>query len=315
MAINDPILATQYNTTRSKVDAVLGAIQLTQGYGATLSSSDVKGPSAGTSPADKITDLQWDNLRTDITKAYKHQTGLTPTITDIYAGLSIQWAHALQYDTLSDTIVTNKDTVYTGATVGSYVAQVDVLTSTSKTLTQGTWGTIAPYARLSAFTVSWPTTAEARQFFNTGGYFKLSLTTTGSGPHNSKNSNWISMISTINSHADNYIDSVRYRSAVNGTAWGLVNVYTSGSNPYSENYASLTITYVNDRTYTVALVLADLDQGDQQNLNLGGLPGVVVDEPITIDVIANVTYRVSKDQIVASIPSIPISNWTISSTI
>jgi hypothetical protein len=314
MAINDPILATQYNTTRSKIDAVLGAVQLNQGYGAALSSSNVKGPSAGTSPADTITDVQWDNLRTDITKAYKHQTGLTPTITDIYAGLSIQWAHALQYDTLSDTIITNKDTVYTGATVGSYVAQVDVLTSTSRTLTQSTWGTTSTtYARLSAFTVSWPTTAEARQFFNTGGYFKLSLTTSGTST-NTKTNNWISMISTINSHADNYVDYVRYRLAA-GMGSGSLTISTSGSNPYSENYATLTITYVDDKTFTVALVLADLDQGDQQNGNLGGLPGVVVDEPITVDVIANVTYRVSKDQIVASIPSIPISNWTISNTL
>jgi hypothetical protein len=314
MAINDPILATQYNTTRSKIDAVLGAVQLNQGYGAALSSSSVKGPSAGTSPADTITDVQWDNLRTDITKAYKHQTGLTPTITDIYAGLSIQWAHALQYDTLSDTITTNKDTVYTGATVGSYVAQVDVLTSTSRTLTQSTWGTTSTtYARLSAFTVSWPTTAEARQFFNTGGYFKLSLTTSGTST-NTKTDNWISMISTINSHADNYVDYVRYRLAA-GMGSGSLTISTSGSNPYSENYATLTITYVDDKTFTVALVLADLDQGDQQNGNLGGLPGVVVDEPITVNVIANVTYRVSKDQIVASIPSIPISNWTISNTL
>jgi hypothetical protein len=314
MAINDPILATQYNTTRSKIDAVLGAVQLNQGYGAALSSSSVKGPSAGTSPADTITDVQWDNLRTDITKAYKHQTGLTPTITDIYAGLSIQWAHALQYDTLSDTIITNKDTVYTGATVGSYVAQVDVLTSTSRTLTQSTWGTTSTtYARLSAFTVSWPTTAEARQFFNTGGYFKLSLTTSGTST-NTKTDNWISMISTINSHADNYVDYVRYRLAA-GMGSGSLTISTSGSNPYSENYATLTITYVDDKTFTVALVLADLDQGDQQNGNLGGLPGVVVDEPITVNVIANVTYRVSKDQIVASIPTIPIPNWTISNTL
>jgi hypothetical protein len=259
--------------------------------------------------------VQWDNLRTDITKAYKHQTGLTPTITDIYAGLSIQWAHALQYDTLSDTITTNKDTVYTGATVGSYVAQVDVLTSTSRTLTQSTWGTTSTtYARLSAFTVSWPTTAEARQFFNTGGYFKLSLTTSGTST-NTKTDNWISMIETgINSHADNYVDYVRYRLAA-GMGSGSLIVSTSGGNPYSENYATLTLTYVDDKTFTVALVLADLDQGDQQNGNLGGLPGVVVDEPITVDVIANVTYRVSKDQIVASIPSIPISNWTISNTL
>lgn len=317
MAVNDPILASQYNTTRGKVAQVLGTAQADRGYGVAVSSSDLVLDANSQYPV--IDDSHWDNLRADIEKSYKHQFGETPTITDIYQGLTIQWAHALQYDTLADTILANKDTVYTGATGGSFTAQVNNLQSASQTLSSG-WGRgvdAKTFARLNTFTVSWGNEAIARQFFNTGGQFRLALTTSTAGPYfeNTKPDQWLDMITALNISSAVLIDATKYRTAAAGgtSSW---NVTATGGNPYSENYASLTINYVNAYTFNVACTFADIDSGDLQGIGRPdlGFPDVVVDETIPFDTYAAIAYRVSVDQIAASPPITTVPAWVTSGT-
>jgi len=80
VSIGDTITAAQYNGLQSRIDQVFGVGADEFGYGQTLSSSQV------TAVTDTVTAAQMDNLRSDMNKAYKHQTGNDLTIRDIAVG-------------------------------------------------------------------------------------------------------------------------------------------------------------------------------------------------------------------------------------
>ena len=68
---NAPITANDYNTVQSRINTIMNT-----DYGQSLLSGQV-------SVGEIVTDDQLDNLRIDITKAYTHQQGTGPTITDV----------------------------------------------------------------------------------------------------------------------------------------------------------------------------------------------------------------------------------------
>ena len=92
---NATITANDYNTVQSRINTIMFT-----DYGQTLLSGQV-------SVGDIVTDDQLDNLRTDITKAYTHQQGSGPTITDVDVGDTILAAHLNQYATVMTTVESN----------------------------------------------------------------------------------------------------------------------------------------------------------------------------------------------------------------
>jgi len=72
---NTQILATDYNFIQAKASSVLGTGSGDTGYGQTVLSSPVVFQ-------EKITAEQWNELRTDILRAYWHRNGLGPTPPD-----------------------------------------------------------------------------------------------------------------------------------------------------------------------------------------------------------------------------------------
>jgi hypothetical protein len=286
MASGDTILATKYNSIKTKVDRIITAGSGAEGYGGSSTTTAVKGPSAGTSPSDLITELQWDNLRNDITKCYRHQNGLSPTITDVYQGLTIYWAHAVQYDVLADGIITNKDTIYTGATTGSYTQQASLITGTGSTQT-GNWKTSAT----CTFTINLGTQENARLFFNLGGQISLVLSHTAGGAAGTKSAYWAAVIDQIIA-AKPTITASNYRNQT-----GFSGTYDVTSVPYTDNAASVTMQWTTNPPVGILVTVTLNDASGQPNAPWG------TDENAGIDITANYELRCSVGEFTGPVPT------------
>jgi hypothetical protein len=320
MAIGDAILATKYNSIRTKVTPILGTGSGGDGYGQTVTAAAVKGVSAGDTTGDYITAAQWDLLKDDIAKCYKHQTGLYPTITDTYQGLTIYWAHALQYDQLADNIVTNKDVIYTGATTGSYTAQASVAANAGTTLASG-WGVNSSsqrYGQQGEYNVTWTSADAARYFFNSGGYLQITLGRSVPSPTNTKTTGWVTIVDTMN--ALNFkFNLTNYRLGVAGTTTQWASTTNDSAVVYAENYGYMRFRYIDAKTVGVLVQMVDADAGDQQNIAYRGpnsgnptpAAGTVVDETVNINISAGLTYRKAIDQLTIETPSFTIPAWTL----
>jgi hypothetical protein len=306
MAINDTILATKYNDIRNKVNGVLGTGIGASGYGQGLGTTAVRGPSAGTSPADVITDTQWDQLRADITKCRRHQTGQTPTITDVADSDLIYWATAEQYDLLADSIVTNRDVVYAGATGGAFTTQVQTINGGSTTLSSG-WGTNAANQRYGEqrFNVTFASADAARYFFNTGGQLVITLSRSGTAT-NTKSTGWQGIVDFLAAQNITF-DATRYRQGLAGTAtqWGVQRFDTT--NPYTENFGLAGFQWISSTAIRVIVQMVDEDIGDQTGI------GPAVDETVSIDITAGLNYRKSINEVTVEsyLPSFTVASWTL----
>ena len=78
----DLITAGQYNTLQNRLEQLLGVGSDDLGYGQTVTSSQVDGPGVSTD-ADDVTALQMQQLRDDMDRAIKHQTGNNVSIAQI----------------------------------------------------------------------------------------------------------------------------------------------------------------------------------------------------------------------------------------
>lgn len=298
MAQFTDIMASEYNAVQTKVNNIVGSGSGNKGYGGSMTSSAV---AAG----NLITEAQFDNLRSDIDKAVRHQTGLLSSLTNVSQGNVIYWATLLSYDLKADEITANSDTVYTGATVGSFVSQVSVINGGSTTLSAG-WGLNTANQRYGqqSYNVTFTTADKARQFFNSGGYLKITLSQTGSSG-NTKSTGWIGIVNNMAAQAFTF-DKTNYRQGVAGspTTWAYQRFDTT--NPYTENYGYMRFTYVNATTIGVLVQMVDQDAGDQTGI------GPAVDEQVVgIDITAGLEYRKSIDQFVAEIPSFTVPAWTL----
>ena len=100
------IRAADYNAIQAKVSMNFGTGSGDQGYGQSLSSSQV-------AVGDKITVSQWSNLRTDMLKARQHQTGVdeSSNLTLPLSSLLVTEALRAQYNSYADTINANRFTM------------------------------------------------------------------------------------------------------------------------------------------------------------------------------------------------------------
>ena len=118
MAVNDLITAARYNVIQSKAGNVLGNGTGQLGYGEALSSYQL-GVGSVVNDADMV------RLRSDLVKIHAHQTGTLPAnLPTIPAGDDITDADYVLYETVADTVYTNKNqiNVATQASVESKVS-------------------------------------------------------------------------------------------------------------------------------------------------------------------------------------------------
>lgn len=319
MAAGDKILATVYNNIRTKVNSVLGEGTGSFGYGQSLYSVNAKGPSAGPTGNDHIEADAWDLLRYDIIRAYKHQNGLAPTISDINADVKIQWYLAVQYDLLANTLVAYKDLAFIGGTSGPYTKQLDVINGGSQDLDAG-WGvnSAGQQHQQQQYFITFNDSNHARYFFNAGGYLRITMSHQNVvGSPNTKTVGWNGVVSNMNSQYFTF-DKDKYRVGLLGgqTKWEYLR--HDSTNPYTENYGYMRFRMVDARTIEVYIELVDADVGDHElwnenNVQDVGDPlyyGQAVDEPVQSIITAGLEYRQPIDQVTLPTPSFTVGPWT-----
>ena len=202
-AIGSQISRQDYNNIQRIVYNVLGPggtnpitnlPDPTFGYGQTLASSEI-GPGDQT-----ITEAQWDQLRTDINKAYTHQVGSASTIPDVAGSTSagatnatrITFGQAYQtYLAAANDIITNKNLF-----AGSQKPPSPVNVATPK-FTTTPWS----IAVSQLIQVTFNSAAEARAFFNSGATINFRSQRTGgtTAPMNAaaQNNSWTTFLNNI----------------------------------------------------------------------------------------------------------------------
>ena len=175
--VNAPITANDYNTVQSRINTVMNT-----DYGQTLLSGQV-------SVGEIITDDQLDNLRTDISKAYTHQQGTGPTITDVDEGDTILAAHLTNYENVMTTVESNIYSIGAG--------QFSIEPGISSSRTSG-WNSTLEHRVL----VSFGSNLARTQFFKAGG--EIRFTASQSGGSSAINIDWRNMLSNMGTIKMNY---------------------------------------------------------------------------------------------------------------
>jgi hypothetical protein len=180
------IAASDYNAIQSIIASVMGAAGTTPtyGYNQTLLSQQV-------TTGNKIHATDWQNLYTDISNAYAHQNGATPSssiLPLIEAGILITAATTTLFSTAATTCSTDRLSVAT--------SNLNVVAPTSETtLTySSSWGS-GTAGITTTVSLTWPSEISADAFFNTGGYITCALAEPSTS--GSLNSAWNSFLSAF----------------------------------------------------------------------------------------------------------------------
>ena len=243
-AIGSQISRQDYNSLQRIVYNVLGPggtnpitnlPDPTFGYGQALASSEI-GPGDQT-----ITETQWDQLRTDINKAYTHQVGSVSVIPDVAGSTSagatnatrVTFAQVYQtYLAAANDIVTNKNLF-----AGSQKPPVPVNVATPK-FTTTPWSV----AVSQLIEVTFNSAAEARAFFNSGATINFKSQRTGgtSAPINAaaQNNNWTEFLNNIGQAGTvSFGREQFYALTSGGLAEGSAPVFLFiAPSPYTTNY-------------------------------------------------------------------------------
>ena len=278
MSVNtgDIITAAQYNGLQSRVATIMGTGSGTDGYGQSLTSSQVN---AG---AD-ITALDMDGLRTDINKANNHQLGSNASIGNIGVGEVVGAAASgtdpdnldqtdkgfNDYDTAVGIIETNKFLLDAGN------SSVEAAISSTRTTA---WNGVIEHV----FTVTFADANQRRYFFNSGGEIRFSANL--SGGNDPKGTDWATLLSNMGTIKFNYTQT-----SATGTGTGsnignndLTTSYQTiftktGSGVYAENDYNIAAKRDSNSVLRFRVQFRDDDAGDQQSFGAGSGP---IDEDV-----------------------------------
>jgi hypothetical protein len=244
------IAATDYNTIRNKIKAILNIGSGQKGYGQTIASSAVF---AG----NNITKNQWDLLRYDLVNTLVHQDGVLPAIVTLAATDVVGYSAAnvnTNYDTLAERSISNRFNIGAGQSIVVSPTLIDSGTSSPTAVlgTQsrtGAWATQSQCTLTVTFTGGYTGTLDgtpwtatpadhARHFFNSGSKIRFTSSRTG-GTVSPQNNAWTNLLSTA-------IGTVNF----GANTPSAVNFYTlttsyqqiyqlASSTPYSANYYAI----------------------------------------------------------------------------
>ena len=222
----------EFNTARTQVVSVLGTSTTgtpgaTQGYGQTVASSAV-------AQHQKVTETDLDNLRSDLVKARTHQTGSTPTITNVSKDDKLAAALFNSYTTLASSVSSDKNVIAAN--------QIDTVTRIINTETyaayEGVAGTGGGWKNNAnhTITVTFSSANDARYFFNAGSSFIFSASRTGGTVAPTiglnQNTSWTNLLSTVTSEAPTFDRPDFY--ALTNTFSTFYNKNATGT--YAANY-------------------------------------------------------------------------------
>jgi hypothetical protein len=224
MTVNSTIREADYNNIRNKIVAIIGTGSGTSGWGQPIVSSAVN-------VGNKVSINDWGTLRFDIINAWTHINGAAPTTVQVFEGNTIRSsivdAPYTTYDTLIDTIVSNRFIVHPSQSAIEAGTPVTRTTSWSTTVS-------------CTVSVSFPSATAARHFFNSGGQIRVASSRTG-GAATQQNTAWSSILSTAGTQSFGGNNPGTGTSPLNGQNWyRLTNSYqqwfiASGSSPYGSN--------------------------------------------------------------------------------
>ena len=233
-AVNSKIIQADYNNVRNKIVAVLGNGSGNSGYG-----QQARINSVAVAEGTKITINEWANLRFDIINAYKHINGVNPTTAQVAEGNTVRYTSSFtpdtgtldvpqnQYDVWADNITTNRFGIAGGESATT--------TAVSQSRT-GSWSTQCS----CTVTFSFPTTDEARYFFNSGGQIRVSASRSG-GVTSNQNTAWASLLSSAGTQGLGGAVPSTGTTPNDGTNWykttnAFQTFYTAtSSSPYGSN--------------------------------------------------------------------------------
>jgi hypothetical protein len=311
--------ATDFNNIQSTLNSVLGLGSGTQGYGQTVTSSQVASGAI-------ITVAQWTTLRADLVKCRTHQTNLA--VANGAANISANRGGACQtLEVVTSSTVISEDirdqyNLFTNGSPGTIginaertlaaAAQLSAATApsgvTNPSQYAGAWGVNASSTRYlrQVYTVTFPGYTHAgglvvsaanhiRCFFNAGG--KIQFTSTRSGTaNNTKDTDWTNMLtgmgnfifSASGSTVSGTVNSANGGSIpgsaigyfqVSGAYQTLVNVASTVSK-YTENRFTVEVLSPSANVLQFRLTWADNDAGDYPVVPTPPSPGPLVDEPV-----------------------------------
>ena len=265
------ITAAEYNGLQARIANLLATGSSSYGYGQSINSTAISTvPPSNPDPTQGvITAAHWDALRLDITNIGIHQTGSLPNIADPAPGTLIGYGAnypMINYSTLLDTYTTNRFNIATSQTNISVKATAPTYTTK--------WYTEASCTA----TVTFPSAAVARHFFNSGGKIRFTTTRSG-GTNNPQNSAWTNLLYSIGPQ------SLTGNTSVSSNFYTMTTTYQtvyqrSNSTPYSANYYKIearTPGVANNSTGTATVVEFKVTLRD----NYSGFtnPWVTVPEP------------------------------------
>jgi len=238
--VSKTIQVADYNDIQAKVAGVLGVGSGNSGYGQTVFSNQI-------TTSNRVSVTDWTTLKYDIINAYIHQVGTTPTLVNASVGETVR-AHTAtapykQYATWADVLVTQKFDISATQAI-TRTAPVGLGSWYSETAWPGALGSTWTTRVYSLISVYWPTAAQARAFFNSGGEIRfLSARAGGSttGAIAAQNANWTTFLTGIGTQAFGGNKPIAETGSLNGGNFyrlsnGFNAWYTAtSSNPYSTN--------------------------------------------------------------------------------
>lgn len=331
MAVNpgDSITAAQYNGLQSRITQVLGNGSGNFGYGQSVASSQISAPtSPGAGDGDTVTAAQLDNIRSDMNKAWVHQTGANIPIKNIDVG-DVIGADVTGTDIIYQVGSENYSVDSADNTGGfnDYLAKMDELETNRFDIDPGE-DTIADLIT-DTRTTSWNgtinctfqatfTSADARRhFFNSGGEIRLS--SAGANGSGTKSADWSTIISNPGQIQFGY-NYTTITGSSSGVTLGTIGNYDLTATyqqifekqgtaaVYAENRYRISARATNSTTIQFLIEFEDNDAGDQRAIPPGPF-GPAQDEDVNLDVTVTLaTRRASGSNVSVSNPAVTVTN-------
>jgi hypothetical protein len=275
MAVGEIISAARYNAMQSKIGNVLGVGSGQFGYGQLpLASSQV-------SSTNTVNANHMQQLKTDLIKAYVHQTGNDPGLPNVVTDEDITDVVYANYETISNYIFNNKNDIFEPTQ-----ASVEAKLTNQRTTSWG--GNSQPQSVYHRFRVTFADDNQARYFFNAGGEVRFAASLTGGS--GAKYLEWTGMLTAMGTVKFNYNtttggsgtspNNIGYFELTNTDAIIWIK---SGSGVYSENDV---IIYA--RKVSAGVIEFTVEFNDGATGSAGGGFGPV-DDPVTGTLTSTIT--------------------------
>jgi len=324
----DTITAADFNNLQSRIAQVLGIGSDDFGYGQTVESSQVTSLTDPDIPdGNSVLASQFNDLRDDLGKAYKHQEGSDIPINSFAAGDIIgadESGTDLNFDQSGNYIFANQDTskgfndfltIMTDLESNRFVihpSQEEVQVRDSDQRTSSWNGTIT-----SQFTVSFTDENARRHFFNSGGQIKFEGIVDTAGSTLARDEKWVDIIQNPS------IVEFNYNSTTNTGSSAGVNTSVIGNNDLTSSFQEIFRKDANSGLYSDSFWRIDaredsntvlrfritlVNDGPESNTDAGQKgsiePGVT--EPVTANIEFEYSARRANGEVVVPFPAFSI---------